>query len=41
MNQINSKPREVYYDVQINNFESTGSASQPLVFNETRSTPII
>ena len=35
------KPREVYYDIQINNFESSGNTSLPLVFNETRSNPII
>ena len=37
----NNKPREVYYDIQINNFESTGAAKQPLRFSETRSLPII
>ena len=37
----NTKPREVYYDVQINNFESTGAAQQPLRFTETRSKPLV
>jgi hypothetical protein len=37
----NTKPREVYYDVQINNFESTGIAEQPLRFSETRSKPLV
>ena len=37
----NRKPREVYYDVQINNFESSGAAHQPLRFTETRSKPLI
>jgi hypothetical protein len=37
----NNKPREVYYDIQINNFESTGAAQQPLRFTETRSKPLI
>ena len=37
----NKKPREVYYDIQINNFESSGSAQQSLRFTETRSKPLI
>jgi hypothetical protein len=37
----NNKPREVYYDIQINNFESTGAAQQPLRFSESRSLPLI
>lgn len=37
----NKKTREVYYDIQINNFESSGSAQQSLRFTETRSKPLI
>ena len=37
----NNKPREVYYDIQINNFESSGTTSQPLRFSETRNMPLI
>jgi hypothetical protein len=39
MNSV--KPREIYYDIQINNFESTGTASLPLRFSETRTKPIV
>jgi hypothetical protein len=37
----NKKPREVYYDIQVTNFESIGTRSQLLKFEETRSIPII
>jgi hypothetical protein len=30
-----------YYDIQINNFQSTNNQSQHLIFNETRNSPII
>lgn len=36
-----TKPRQVYYDIQINNFQSTGTTSQQLRFSETRNAPII
>jgi hypothetical protein len=39
--KINNKPREVYYDIQVTNFESTGTRSQLLKFEETRHSPII
>lgn len=34
-------PKQVYYDMQLTNFESVGSASQRLQFSETRNQPII
>ena len=37
----NKKPREIYYDININNFQSTGIDSLPLRFSETRNNPII
>lgn len=37
----NSKPSLVYYDININNVQSTGDHSQPLRFSEMRNTPII
>lgn len=40
MNKL-TLPKHVYYDVQVNNFQSTGTASQPMKFSETRSQPII
>lgn len=36
-----SKPRQVYYDIQINNFQSAGANSQQLRFSETRNAPLI
>lgn len=36
-----TKPRQVYYDIQINNFSSEGATSQQLRFNEKRNSPII
>ncbi|CAM9651935.1 unnamed protein product [Ectocarpus fasciculatus] len=38
---MNNKPEHVYYDVQINNFESTGTESQPLRFQENRSSALV
>ncbi len=35
------KPREIYYDITITNFESSGSTLQPLRFSETRNNPLI
>jgi len=35
------KPREIYYDINIENFESTGNLIQPLRFSESRNNPII
>ncbi|CAN0414974.1 unnamed protein product [Ectocarpus fasciculatus] len=34
-------PRNVYYDAQINNFESSGTSSLRLQFSETRNQPVI
>lgn len=31
----------IYYDIQVNNYESSGRISQPLKFSETRNYPII
>lgn len=36
-----NKPREIYYDINITNYQSTDLTSQPLRFIETRSNPII
>lgn len=38
---INKKPREVYYDIQLTNYESANSYKQILSFSETRNSPII
>jgi hypothetical protein len=38
---MNFKPKQIYYDIQLNNFESLGNASLPLRFSETRNNPII
>jgi hypothetical protein len=35
------KPREIYYDINLNNFESSGNKKQELRFSETRVRPII
>ena len=35
------KPELIYYDIQMNNFQSTGTTSQPMRFSETRNNPII
>jgi len=35
------KPDLIYYDIQMNNFQSTGTSSQPMRFSETRNNPII
>ena len=36
-----TKPENIYYDIQINNFESSGSQVQPLRFMESRNAPLI
>jgi hypothetical protein len=36
-----TQPRQVYYDIQVNNFQSTGSTNQHMQFSETRNQPII
>jgi hypothetical protein len=36
-----NQPRQVYYDIQINNFQSTGNINQQLRFTESRQAPII
>ena len=41
MHKNNSKPREVYYDIQINNAISQGNDTKRLQFQETRNLPII
>lgn len=37
----NNKPREVYYDVQMVNYESIGTEARLLNFSETRNKPLI
>lgn len=41
MNKIINKPRQIYYDIQINNAVSEGNTTQRLQFQETRNHPII
>jgi hypothetical protein len=38
---IRSQPRQVYYDIQVNNYQSTGNNTQNMQFSETRNQPII
>ncbi|CAN0242263.1 unnamed protein product [Ectocarpus fasciculatus] len=38
---ISKKPELIYYDIQINNFQSTGTTSEPMRFSEMRNNPII
>lgn len=36
-----SSPSHIYYDLQINNFQSTTTESPPLIFNETRNNSFV
>jgi hypothetical protein len=36
-----TQPRQVYYDIQVNNFQSSGDQNQHMKFSETRNQPII
>ena len=38
---MNNQPDHIYYDIQMNNFESTGAESQPMRFQESRNGALI